>query len=575
MFRARKVGRQAGGGHFPLPGTVPTSLAGSTENIPPDDAAVVREPSSKGRSLFRPPTGLGAHFPNQIHDPASPQEDTIAPCRDSQKGKQRADTQDEQNRQWHGRLLDRQQQPSSPRYQFALEGSDSSRNQSTLDIVESEVGLQMQLHQEEQNKKRTKFIETVPVQTVPRASSPPRSVENQDPSLHSRAIQNRHRYSKVGRAYIRCAQRIAEVGDGIERLSALGYTKNPFPAEISQYHNFKRKLEQEGLLSSDEMKRLADILRNLNSREFKILNAQPCSSKETTGPKLKTLPDQPRRIEKVHGKRTIEELEKEEEEPVILSEDEEDTETPEAETDTHETAPEQFWQYNVYRTELGDNTDPEPVFLSSHLSKRRAQTVMKEQIQASYGDLSARTRLEFHVTIEEDFEEQSLTLASGRTVILRIERELIERQTRKKNRRLKLQSLPTTIYTVTEQVTSFEPEPEPQTGEEDDLFVGAAQEATSSTTYTEMKECFVLRRDANRQASQLMLAHLTAHLDGEEKFDLERTGNIDTEEEKYLVELEDGDRLYDKREVLAMDGEGQRKEVLIRVVEHLVRGPRN
>ncbi|EFQ99418.1 hypothetical protein MGYG_02429 [Nannizzia gypsea CBS 118893] len=255
------------------------------------------------------------------------------------------------------------------------------------------------------------------------------------------------------------------------------------------------------------------------------------------------------------------------EEEVDDDDSDEEEEEEDSEDAQEDDIPEPVWAYHVYRTEIDPaDPNPRPVYISSHLNRLRAEDKMRDQIASCYSNLKERMRMEFRATFEEGFTEQTVEFGSGRTVTVRVEREIHEEPVKRK-KRVKLERIPTKIYTIIEQVRT--------TPVGDNTSKLPIRVETEGMKYTEMSECFIRRNDANAQANRLMLAHLTCHLDEAKRFDLGVTGDIDTQARLYLHELDAGERLYDKKHVLPAVEDGVKKEVFIRVVEHLVRGPRN
>jgi hypothetical protein len=165
-----------------------------------------------------------------------------------------------------------------------------------------------------------------------------------------------------------------------------------------------------------------------------------------------------------------------------------------------------------------------------------------------------------------ELQRQSLEFASGRFTEVYIQKELVQGEPGREAR-IKLSGLPSKLYTVAEQVADM--------GQESGDNNLSDRKNQSSNSISVWHESYVLRKHANEQASRRLLGHLTAHLEGDQKFDPLLTGRIDTDARQYLHELEVGERLFQKTEYLPANNDGRRKRVTVWVVEQLVRGPRN
>ncbi|KAK2839159.1 hypothetical protein FQN49_006415 [Arthroderma sp. PD_2] len=488
-----------------------------------------------------------------------------------------------------------------PRTSQSPQSSQTSTNSSQKSRdIEAESWLQLRLAQEEAKKKRTLFAPFPPTAPQPRQPpQPPTRPPHHPPSPTpirpaniSQPVQSfqrpptswfQSRYIPIDRKQMACIERLKSVEEAFKRLEEKGQMTERCQVEKMEFEHCKAKADRDITLSATERKRMGDILRNIERREYnwsvgqlfqqnndaKKKSEQAASGDVVESQAKRSLTTRPARVDEpkpapsntnppTSHEATHPETAEEDEQPDVEQEVTTDDEVDE--DDVHEdAAPEAAWVYNVYRTDI-DPTDPDPspIYISSHMNKLRAEAVMRAQIKSFMGSLKELTRIEFHATFEQNYTEQALEFASGRATIVRVERELAHEQPVKGKKRTKLELIPTKLYTVVEQVTTI-------TDNED----------TESPKYTEMPECFVLRKDANAQANRLMLAHLIAHLGEGEKFNLDITGNIDTEARLYLHELEAGERLYDKIEIVPAAEDGMRREVYIRVLEHLVRGPRN
>ncbi|EGD87424.1 hypothetical protein H112_05968 [Trichophyton rubrum D6] len=474
----------------------------------------------------------------------------------------------------------------------------TSSNQTRMSDDEAESWLQLRLAEEAAKKKRTIFAPLPPPSSQQPPHPPsPTPIRPTDAAWRSQSLRRKpvvwapQSFLPVDRKHAAYLERLDAIEAAFKRLEQIGLMNERSSIEKMEFENVKAKFDAKIPLTSIEKRRLQDIQRNIERREYSWsvnkmalernvvkkrdnsainTSAEANVSEASISPRN---PDEPkasssrRKRPTSHAAKQPEPIQ-EDDQPgmeVETTDGEEDDEDPdEAQEDD---APEPVWIYHVFRTEIdAANPNPTPVYISSHLSRLRAESKMRDQISTSYGNLKERTRMEFRVTFEEDFTEQVVEFASGRTVIVRVEREIHEEPVKRK-KRIKLQLIPTKIYTIIEQISAT---PVGDTTSEHTAPAGA-----QSTKYTEMPECFILRKDANAQANRLMLAHLTGHLDEAERFNLDVTGDIDMQARLYLHELDEGERLYDKKHVLPEVEDGMRKEVSIRVLEHLVRGPRN
>ncbi|EZF34729.1 hypothetical protein H101_01737 [Trichophyton interdigitale H6] len=474
----------------------------------------------------------------------------------------------------------------------------TSSSQARMSDDEAESWLQIRLAEEAAKKKRTIFAPLPPPSSQQRPYPPsPTPIRPSDAAWRSQSLRRKQNlwtpqsFLPVDRKHAACLERLDAIEAAFKRLEQIGLMNERSSIEKMEFENLKAKFDAKIPLTSIEKGRLRGIQQNIERREYSWsvnkmaleknvvqkrddlavnTSAEANVSEMSTSPRDPDEPKPPssrRKRSTSHAAKQHEPIQ-EDDQPgmeVETTDDEEDDEDPEEAQE--DDAPEPVWAYHIFRTEIGpENPGPTPVYISSHLSRLRAESKMRDQISACYSNLKERTRMEFRATFEEDFTEQAVEFASGRTVIVRVEREIHEEPVKRK-KRIKLQRIPTKIYTIIEQIRA--------TPVGDTTSEHPTQAGVQSTKYTEMSECFILRKDANAQASRLMLAHLTSHLDETERFNLDVTGDIDMQARLYLHELDEGERLYDEKHVLPEVEDGMRKEVSIRVLEHLVRGPRN
>ncbi|KKZ62850.1 hypothetical protein EMCG_02784 [[Emmonsia] crescens] len=249
--------------------------------------------------------------------------------------------------------------------------------------------------------------------------------------------------------------------------------------------------------------------------------------------------------------------EEEEEEP---SEDDEDEETME-ECGQGET----FWSYSVYQSTEGDFQDEEePKCLETYFSRAKAEAKIRKQIlrlQAA-ASIQERKRIECRIILEDNgLHAQVICFASsGRTVTVYMEKEVVEAAELSKTAQLNLSILPCRVYSVVEQVI------DPLNA---DVPIGSPV----------WSECFVLRQHANEQANRRLLSYLTSYAENDETYNHIAGGTLEVDQGRYLRDLEDGERLFDRKIYLPAGPGGntntQKKHVVVRVVEQLLRGPRN
>lgn len=266
----------------------------------------------------------------------------------------------------------------------------------------------------------------------------------------------------------------------------------------------------------------------------------------------------------IAGKGLIKDIVKEvqpEESPEPMISDESSEEEDEEEDEEIQYEP--FWKYDVYRREFGGHDNCDPVLLGTYLNRRKAEGLVRGEISNIQASLNELCQFEFSCKFEQNsIRQQALTFSSGRSVEIFIEKDVAPEGTTSK--RPKKARLPTKHYLVIEETTDMEPG--------DDLF----ETAKSKTTRIVEKESYIFWQDANRRANKLFIARQTSQFEGDERFDIGITGSIDTEGRRYLHELEDGERLFDKTtEVLPVGNDGKKFKTRIWVQEQLLRGPRN
>ncbi|WEW57097.1 hypothetical protein PRK78_002557 [Emydomyces testavorans] len=383
-----------------------------------------------------------------------------------------------------------------------------------------------------------------------------------------------HRTAPKDRSYITGLRPVKKAGEYLTRFLARYPDHKLANKEFEEYERCRNKLNENLSLSYAEKKRMNDISRNVERREYAIEKAAAeirgemqhiealATNAKRNGPSLSSKEHVVENcaraktaIEKGTTAESVGEYQK------ATSESSSDME--EESEDSEETEQQPVWRYHVYMEDTA-TTEVEPVLLSTYLSKSRAEARVSREIANAFvsGTLEDLTGVEMRCRFKDgDVCGQTLEFASGRAVQVQIERELIEEESLPKKVRKKLEYLPSKIFIVSEEFVPLEP------SSPNDSYAPLPR-------HTHGKEGFILRRHANEQANRLMMAHLTNHLPEDKKFDFSITGNMDTEARLYLHELEQGERLYDNTKVV-IDEHGRTVRVSIRVMEILVRGPRN
>lgn len=616
---------------------------------------LAREPKSAEEKLtkqplFRPPSSLNHLFPCEIDDasetksaPNSKITQNLIGLTASQEDGGNSRQHDPSCSDVHSTTGGSAPQRSAPAIATPHLPKPSPRPQpcatslgSLLADAESEAWLKQQLSQQEEKKKHTRFVdwppptrqsgpfptsvEIPPAKISPVKATPVKSSPNLPGADNIRQFnrwipsnkRTPHCLAPIDKDYAKGIKQVEATGKALERFSKSGDITPRVQTEIMEYEQCKSKTDRKMTLNATERKRLGDIVRNIERREYAMSveklverqqdtqerpskKGQKSGSTKAKDPLVReevestfsfssplSLPPaqvQPARDDIPKARAANPQNIKEE---YQSSSSDGDCESEEEEGVLKQTnsAPEQLWLYNVYRSDSGySQAAGVTTFVSSHFSKSKAEDVMRQAIRSCYGSITERTRIEFRAIIEENFQEQVVELASGQCTAVRVERELVEEETPRKKRRKKLHSLPTRLYTVVERVLvlTSESHSSPNGSLSDSacsVLSGTTRERNDGCSYRQLPECFVLPSDANAAASKLMMSHLTAHLQDEEKFDLDITGGMDMDARQYLHELESGERLYDKEQTLPMGKDGRTK-VSIQVIEQLVRGPRN
>ncbi|OJD12364.1 hypothetical protein AJ78_07024 [Emergomyces pasteurianus Ep9510] len=250
------------------------------------------------------------------------------------------------------------------------------------------------------------------------------------------------------------------------------------------------------------------------------------------------------------------EEEEEEEEEESSEEEENEEEMGECGQGKH------FWRYSVYQsTECDFQGEDKPKCLGTCLSRAKAEAQIRKQILRLQiaASIQERKRIECRVILEDNgLQAQVVSFASGRTVTVYLEKELVEAAEVTKVAQQNLSILPCRVYSVVEQVI------DPLNS---DVPIGSPV----------WGECFVLRQHANAQANRRLLSYVTAHSENDLTYTHVAGGTLEVDQRRYLQDLENGERLFDRRISLHSGsiGNAHKKQVVVRVVEQLLRGPRN
>ncbi|EFW17563.1 hypothetical protein D8B26_000263 [Coccidioides posadasii str. Silveira] len=343
-------------------------------------------------------------------------------------------------------------------------------------------------------------------------------------------------------------------------------------SELREYEACRAKLDNNQPLNGAEKERMGTIMRNVQRREYALNKKVAQISQAKISPEDSTATPtgfeqkiaEPTPFKKATSSETIAE-EKYTQNEHSTSDDDADADSGEHSDQDEESC---FFRYHVYLTD--NATGKEPFFLRTYLNKAKAEARVRKEIANVYRSvaLEDRTGVELRSVIKDDMlHGQCLDFESGRSVQVQIEPELVENEELPRKKRRKLEYLPNKVYIVVEHVGLLNQLTPAHSAEEADGFPALPRQAYG-------KEGFALRKLANKQASREMMAYLTNHLSEAEKFDVSVTGRMDTEERRYLHELEQGERLYDRNRIV-VDRGGRALRVSVKVVEILVRCPRN
>ncbi|KAI1970921.1 hypothetical protein LOZ53_000359 [Ophidiomyces ophidiicola] len=403
------------------------------------------------------------------------------------------------------------------------------------------------------------------------------------------------------KAYATCLRYAERTESALTRFLANYPDHARTKEELKEYRACRAKLNDGILLSAPERGRLGQIARNIERREYAISkNIMPITRKKFSSQIPPAEHNARNTVEEValsnpNSKEsssfnmaveeckcpTARERERmavpqscdqtdEVSEVELEEEEEEDAEYFEEDCDGSDTGSQDalFWHYHVYIFDSSSSAGT--TFISTFISKNRAEDCLRSEIAKIYTSckLEDRSGLEMKCNFGDGgIREQSLEFSSGRFVQVRIERELVKEAIVPKQRRRKLQYLPNKIYIVTEHISVVDPENMEGKNQEIEYYAQFPRQ-------THGKEGFILLKHANEQANREMMTYLTNHLTKAQKFDPSFTGTMDTEAKLYLHELEEGERSYDRKSIVT-DKNGYRLQVRIRVMEILVRGPRN
>ncbi|PGH09054.1 hypothetical protein AJ79_05783 [Helicocarpus griseus UAMH5409] len=405
-------------------------------------------------------------------------------------------------------------------------------------------------------------------------------------------------------SFERGADNVKRTGEDLDRFLTAHPKHERVLEEREDYLLYKEKVDRGETLTSAENARLQKISRNISNRKcvFKTKaerelrrgtrppnelpitlpqDEEPSTSNtEIASPSFKarsqsssstfgeSTPEPPQRFETPAGipafseKQCLDDVEDEEEsddeniEDECSSEDEEDEETGECGQG------EQFWRYSVYRSTGADFPgEEESTCIATCFSKKKAEATVREEILRVQAEASIQEnkRVELRTVLEDNgCQSQEIHFASGRTVTVYMEKEVVEAAELTKKAQQNLSILPCRVYSVVERV----------------LYPSDPHGRLAPPLYG---ECFVARQHANEDASRLLLSHVSVGLEDEERHDSAAIGKFETEQARYLEELEGRERLFDRRITLPLGSEehGWKKQVITQVVEQLLRGPRN
>lgn len=471
---------------------------------------------------------------------------------------------------------------------------------------------------------------------------------------------------QADKAWNLSARWLKEAGEALKKNLEMNAQDNKALKENEEYQKYKAKFDQGTVLTGPERERLRAITHNTGRRLLKLENnpivikqgtqppqngerlegknvgserqevpikqespshavdmtppsnnsAKPASNYPSSNIDKGTLrqsaplslpPPPPKsEPEEVHIKTEHEEMD-------IDNESSSGSEISDTESESTVESPPCYYQYHVFSREIGTPGACTDKYLSSFLSRKKAENLVRDEIMDANSATWDRSRMEIKTVMEDGgIQSQTLSFASGKELHVWIERELVERpakEVQKAFRREKLNTLPKTFFIIMEEVKDVEEKdqlprldklrvnsfPNSQTSHDSDsvdsTYCSAdPEDAGGNTNGTKghaapvicnvpvqvWREGFIVRKHANLQASLRMTHYLTLSIPKEHQFDLELTWSIDTEERHYLHELEAGERLYSRTKVLPGVGpDGKVKQATIKVVELPVMGPRN
>ncbi|KAK2784823.1 hypothetical protein FQN53_008216 [Emmonsiellopsis sp. PD_33] len=592
------------------------------------DTTIAPKQNRIGEGMFRPPAVCRSLFPVESfpddEDPAMRERDVIDLTSDSQVLDGRNCSRDAGCLDTNGRQQTSFPQPLDNGYQGTDAGvySDppaySVANAIDEDVYFAEEQLQQAYQQHEDQRRHTLFIPGLGLDNnTPRISRPQR----ERPDRNRQRI--RHHSVQASKAASRLEQSISKikiVGEALSRFLAQNPEHPRAREEAEDYEILKEKVDGGEYLSSAEFKRIYAILKNISNREGKIkldaekrlrraassrqnehatestsvASSSPTMSpnganlvspvrKSTGGKGVGVIPrSAPTEKPRSGGRNHPQDVKGKFEEEIEMDEDGEVSETgrgsdgeendnsedeeSEEEVDDRDGETkdgfegQELWKYFVFRTTFGQTQDEEESeCIGDWFNKAKAEARLRKEVVRIQrtASLQENSRIELRTIIEDDgFQSQTIEFASGRSIVLHVDKQMVDADTLSTRDRNNLSTLPYKVYSIMELIIDH-------------------SDTGNPIKSTALKECFVRKSQAHEEARRCLLAHLTGEADGDQAYDILQVSTLETEMRQYLQELEDGERLFDKKVTVPAGGGGKEKCVIVRVVEQFLRGPRN
>ncbi|KAK2799185.1 hypothetical protein FQN50_008574 [Emmonsiellopsis sp. PD_5] len=483
----------------------------------------------------------------------------------------------------------------------------------------AEEQLQQAYQQHEDQRRHTLFMPGLGLDNnnTPRSSRPQRE----------RPHRNRHRVrhpsvqnSKAASRLEQSMSKIKAVGEALDRFLTQNPEHHKAREEAEDYEILKEKVDRGEYLSPGEFRRVYAILKNISNREERInldaerrlrraassaKNEQLTEStsvassyptvrpngtdlalpvrKSTGGKGVRGIPrNAPTGKPRSGGRNNPQDVKGISDEEMEIAADGEGSETGRGSDGDEEDSSEDeesedegddrdgeskddfedqgLWKYSVFRTTYGQSDEEEESeCIGEWFNKAKAEASLRKEVVRIQrtASIQENSRIKLQTIIEDDgFQSQTIEFASGRSVVLRVDKQMVDADTLSMKARNNLSTLPYKVYSIMELIIDH-------------------SDTGNPIKSTALKECFVQKSQAHEEARRCLLAHLTGEADDNQAYDILQDSTLETEMRQYLQELEDGERLFDKKVTVPAGGSGKEKCVIIRVVEQFLRGPRN